>query len=541
MTRRPGDHVEELISASLSGDLTELERGELNEHLATCPSCRETLAAFSEERRLLSGLRTVAPPRDLGARVNGGIESGRLSGSPWWRRRSSLVAVGASLATVAAAILAVVILGNLPVRPVGQSGSPNPSASVAPSPTGSEAASPSSAPTPSPVLALGPGQLGYLSLNGAPFEALRLTLVNDVTGASANAGTVSGAPIAAALSPDGSWLAYITQKGETGANEVWALHLTDGQTRLLGCSEARAFTDRLAWSPDSSYLAYTVAAINLGPSVACQAPTSPLGSTDAWIFNTRSGTNEAATASGDAYAADFAPGDIPDGAFWLYLSHAAAEPWSEARPVTPDGILLGEERIDGVFLPLMSPDGNRAIFWNGTMGRRGDAGVWEFSAGGMPQLSGDFRSTGPASAWLGEPLFTDLVPVGGEAFASGSFAWGPESDLVAFWNGAWTGAPQSSDGTYPSERDIYVGQISTGLLSVASRLRLVLGDEERVVDVILTPAGTGAVVTIGQASAGIGDPPSALLEVVPLDGGATRQIGGGAESPPWNGPAVFGP
>ena len=531
MTRRPGDHVEELISASLSGDLTELERGELNEHLATCPSCRETLAAFTAERRLVSGLRSVTPPLDLGARVRGGIESGRFAPGPWWRRPGGLVALLASATTMVAAVVAIIVLGKLPFGPVGATGSPNPSASVAPSPTGSEAASPSSAPTPGPVLALGPGQLGYLSLNGAPFEALRLTLVNDATGASMSAGSVSGAPIAAALSPDGSWLAYITQKGESGANEVWGLHLTDGKFVALGCSLAAPFTDRLAWSPDGRYLAYTLVGIDLGPAAGCQPST---GGTDAWLFDTRAGSPARFTTAGNAFAADFAPNPGAGGA-QLWVSFAAAEPQSALLSV--EGQTLDQQ--PGVFLPHFSPDGNRALFWRGSM--TFDVGSWRFSQGGMPQLSGDFRLTGPASAWLGTPLFTDLVPVGGEAFASGSFAWGPDSDLVAFSNGAWTGAPQSSDSTYPSERDIYVGQISTGLLSVASRLRLVLGDEERVVDVILTPAGTGAVVTIGQASAGIGDPPSALLEMVLLDGGATRQIGGGTEPPPWNGPAVFGP
>jgi len=62
----------------------------------------------------------------------------------------------------------------------------------------------------------------------------------------------SGPTIAAALSPDGRWLAYISQKGETGANEVWALSLVNGNVTHLGCSTAAPFTDRLAWSPDSS-------------------------------------------------------------------------------------------------------------------------------------------------------------------------------------------------------------------------------------------------------------------------------------------------
>jgi Putative zinc-finger/WD40-like Beta Propeller Repeat len=535
MTRGPRDHVEELISASLSGELTELERGELNEHLASCPSCRETLAAFSEERRLLSGLGIVAPPRDLAARVNRGIESGR-AGLPWWRRQSSMVAIGATLATVAAAVLAVVFLSNLPIKPVGQTGSPNPSASVRPSTTGSQSASPSSGPTAAPALALGPGQLGYLSLNGGSFEVLRLTLVNDATGASLPAGTASGPPIAASLSPDGSWLAYITRKGESGGNETWALRLSDGKVVALGCSLAAPFTDRLAWSPDGRYLAYTLVGIDLGPSAGCQAST---GGTDVWLFDTRTSSPRRFTTAGYAYAAAFDPTLAANGPR-LWVSFAMPQPQSALLGIVPDatGIRQTFDQQPGVFLPLFSPDGNRALFWRGSMTSEG--GSWRFSQGGMPQLSGDFRSTGPASAWIGGPIFADLVPVGGEAFASGSFAWGPDSDLLAFWNGAWTGAPQSSDGAYPSQREIYVGRISNGLLTAASRLGLSLGDGERVENVILTPDGSAAVVTVGQASAGIGDPPSALLESVPLAGGPTRKIGGDAQPPPWNGPAVFG-
>ena len=47
-----GRHPDELISASLTGDLTDAERAELDAHLARCETCRETLAAFGAEREL---------------------------------------------------------------------------------------------------------------------------------------------------------------------------------------------------------------------------------------------------------------------------------------------------------------------------------------------------------------------------------------------------------------------------------------------------------------------------------------------------------
>lgn len=530
MTSR-GKHVDELISASLAGDLTDAERVELDAHLVGCEQCRNTLAAFTAERRILSGLPVAEPPRDLGVRVLRGIESGRLA--PWWRGRGGLIAIGASAAAVAAAVLAVIVLNNLELGPVGQqSGSPQASASAAQSGSAARTLPPSAAPSIAPAF-LGPGELGYLSLNGAPLEALRLNFIDDATGASIDAGTVSGPPVSAALSPNGVWLAYITHKGETGANEVWAVHLTDGEVLPLGCSSSAPFTDRLAWSPDSKYLAYTLVAVDLGPSAGCPADDSGSAGADAWIFETATGARKNLTHTGNAYAASFTAVDVPQ----LAVSFAAEQP--STTPVDPvTGKRADQDVAAGVFMPLFSPDGSRAIFWSGTMTLNG--GSWHFSAGGMPQLSRDFRSAGPASPWVGTPLFTDLVPVGGEAFVSGDFVWGPDNDQLAFWDGAWTGAPQSADGTYPSQTDAYVGTVSGGLLSTASTLALVRPSDAYLVAIAFAPDGSAVAVTIGLPSAGIGDPPSALLQIVPLGGGSSRTVGGGGEAPPWNGPAAYG-
>jgi predicted anti-sigma-YlaC factor YlaD len=523
-----GNHVDELISASLTGDLTDAERLELNAHLVRCETCRATLAAFTAERRILSGMPLAEPPRDLSARVRTGIESGRLAGG--WRRPGGLFALGASLATVAAAVLAVVIVGKFNFAPVGHaSNSPVASGSLVPGPTAVETSPATEAPSLVPALALGPGELGYLSLTGAPQEALRLKFVNDATGDAIAAGTVTGPPIAAALSPNGDWLAYITQKGETGANEVWALHLVDGTVVPLGCTEAASFTDRLSWSPDGTFLAFTLIATDLGPNAGCPANDGPPGTADAWFYDVTQGERIRLTRSGDAYAASFQPG----GPGWtLLISHAAESPWSEAVPLGADPTNL--DRIQGVFMPLFSPDGSRAIFWNGTMTPSG--GSWHFSLGGMPQLSKDFRSAGPASPWVGAPLFTDLAPVGGEAFASGNFTWGPNSDQFAFWDGAWTGVPQSADGAYPNQLDVYIGSAHGDLLSIGSRLILDRPEGSRIVDVALSG---GLAITIGVPSAGIGDPPSAYI-VVLSDGGEPRNIGDRVDPLPWSGPAVYG-
>jgi hypothetical protein len=531
-----GDHVDELISASLTGELTGAERAELEAHLARCEACRDTLAAFSAERRILTGLPIADAPRDLSARVRSGIEGGRI-GRAWWRRPGGLIPIGASLATVAAAVLAVVVASRFDLLPVGQhSGSPGPSASesAAASASPAQSVAPSVAPTPVPELAIGPGEIGYLSVTGAPLEALKLSFINDATGDSIEVGSVSGPTIAASLSPDGRWLAYISQKGETGANEVWALHLTDGRVTHLGCSSAAPFTDRLVWSPGGRYLAFTLVGIDLGADAGCEASTN---GTDVWLFDTSKGSRAQFTTAGNAFAASFgANADTGDAQLWV--SFGMATPQSALLPVPGGAGREAAEQAPGVFLPLFSPGGNRAMFWSGTMTSNG--GSWHFSLGGMPQLSADFRAAGPASPWVGTPLFTDLVPVGGEAFASGDFAWAPDGNTLAFWNGAWTGAPQSNTGSYPSDRDVYLGSISSGLLSAASRVALGIASGSWIVDVAFGPSGEVAV-TEGIPSAGIGDPPSAIVDVVdPCCGGEPRRIGGGVDPPPWDGPVVYG-
>jgi hypothetical protein len=436
----------------------------------------------------------------------------------------------ASAGVFAAVVLAVVVLGKLPTGSVGQAtGSPHATVSFTPSFSVSASPAESSAPASSPqLLALGPGGIGYLGLSGEPLADSRLTFFDVVTGASIDMGTVSGPPIAAALSPDGKSLAYITEKGETGANEVWALNLTDGKTVPLGCSQAASFTDRLAWSADGSFLAFTLITVDLGPSSDCPADDGALGTADTWVYDAAHGERYRLTRSGNAYAASFMSGGNPA---TLLVSFAAESPWTEAVPLGGDPSNL--DRIDGVFLPLLSPDGTRALFWSGTMAPSDGAG-WDFSRGGLPQVSGDLRSADFASLWTGTPIFTDLTPVGGEAFGSGEFVWSPDSDQIAFWDGAWTGAPQSADGTYPSRLEVYAGRVTTGLLSSASKVPL--GDEAvaSIVDVALRPDG-GVVVTVRRPSAGIGDPPSSYLVIASSD-----SVGVAVDLPRWVGPVIYG-
>jgi len=316
---------EELISASLHGDLTPDERGRLDAHLDTCEQCRSTLASFSDQRRIVAGLRHLAPPRDLGARVRTGIEGGSTAGLPWWRRPTALFGgLGGALAVVGGAILAVVLLNGTPNGPEVGNASPSPSAAVVPSttpqptlpPQGSPPASeaPTAAPSvdasPSePSIAASPEPDVFLALTGS-FDNLALTVRDGRSGETSDElETPAGEPIAAALSPDGQWLAYITVNGLSGFNQVHAIRLADvpdqgpfidspvavGSTVLLGNTIAGGpFLEQMSWSSEGRYLAYTLA--------------DPGGAgTDAWVFSPSDGEPHQVTNVGNAYAGSARP------------------------------------------------------------------------------------------------------------------------------------------------------------------------------------------------------------------------------------------
>ena len=94
------------------------------------------------------GLRHVAPPRDLGARVRAGVESASI---PWWRKPTTIfTAVGGTLAAVTGALLALVVLNGTTNEPnVGQV---SPTATVVATP--GESQSPPPAATAPPVTTL---------------------------------------------------------------------------------------------------------------------------------------------------------------------------------------------------------------------------------------------------------------------------------------------------------------------------------------------------------------------------------------------------
>ena len=524
------DHPEELLSASVTGDLTAAERSALDAHLAACARCRTTLAAFGEERHLISGMREVPPPRDLGARVRAGIE-GRGFALPWWRRPSTLVAGFASLATVAAALLAVVVLSGIPRGGVGNatptasaSASASETPSVEPSESGAPSPQESSVPTTRPAVALAPGELGYLSMDGEPERPLVLSFVNDATGTVTALGEVFGPPLAAATSPTGEFLASINEIGLADAYQVRITRLSDGRTDVLGCTVPRAFADRLAWSSDGRFLAYTMTPIDMGQGVDCGSQTGDGSATDAWAYDAAAGGEPIRlTSSGNAFAADFIRGTDTEGGYQLLVSYAAEDPYTEYLRLPT--LLPGAEphRIDGVFLPLLAPDGT-AVYWRGTMAQAAEGG-WHFVQGGMPYMAAD-----PMASGDDHPLFDDLQPVGGAGFDSGQFGWSPDGNLLGFWSGEWTGAPQSDDGSFPSSRDVYVWHVLDGRRDARARV-------PRIVTVTFDGVRALALVTVAQPSAGDLSIPASTLYSVPLSGDASELVGVGAS---WSGPAVIG-
>jgi hypothetical protein len=567
---RSHEPFEELISASLRGDLTRDERQRLDLHLDGCPECRATLASFADQRRIVAGLRHVAPPRDLDARIRTAIEP---SATPWWRRPPAIFAgVGGGLAVVAGAVFALVLLnGSQNPPPVGNV-SPTPSQDVAPSstspaptlpppatpiPSGAPvassppAATPSQEPTPEPS----PEPQVFLALTG-PADNLALT-VRDGTSPDdtiMEPDTPSGEPIAAVLSPDGQWLAYITVIGESGLTEVRATRVAAGEpvdapeapppidspievgeTVLLGESVAGSpFLEHLFWSADSRSLAYTLA--------------DPDGEgTDVWVFQPEDGEPEQRTDVGNAYAGSWALGGA--GTAGLWVSTAGGTPLSylmvwhdDAGPITAGDPADSEfPPATNVFQPIISPNSAFVIFWSGRMSESGDE--WLFREGGAPWLANN------AGDGQGGYEFTDArevfsdVTLGRDAFTSAAIAWGGDSDAYAVWEAAWTGLPQAPSGPYPDRERVYFGHATDprGLTRIHAIDEGDLPDDTFVVDVKVSPTGRHLVITAAYPRAGVLDPPRADLLLVERNTGSVADqvslLNGNAEG--WYGPAAF--
>ena len=559
------DHFEELISASLAGDLSDAERRELDAHLDVCAACRATLASFADQRRIMAGLRHVAPPRDLGARVRSGIEGGLHVAIPWWRRPVVLFGgLGGALAVVAGALLAVALLDAPDDPQVGVgSDSPLPSISLAASPSlAPETPLPSATPVGSPAATPDVGEPiqytsepdVYLAYTG-PFDNLLLTLRDGRTGDTLRELESQGPPVAAELSPNGQFLAYISQLGESGRMELSLVHLgrdvgstppvrhdtpiPEWATVRLGESVAGSeFLERMAWSMDSRYLAYTLAAVD--------------GSgTDVWLLDTAFGEPRQLTDVGNAYAASWVV--ERDGTSYLWTSTAGEEPMSYLHGFDdsgdPDAPSLGGSGdpassplaiAEGVFQPIVSPNGDRVIYWRGLMRRFADE--WLFAEGASPYLAASsLDGDGPPFA-DGLPLFSD-VTIDRDAFISAGIVWGADSDAYAVWGAQWTGVPQGPEGEYPNINHVYFGHASDSRNLTATHAidEADIPQNAPVVDVKV-PTGRHLLITAREPIGGIMEAPRARLILVGRNTGQVPdevEFVTGPGDDGWFGPAAY--
>ena len=580
---------EELISASISGDITLDEQQRLDAHLAGCAACRATANAFASQRQIMSGLRHVAPPRDLGARVRTLVELEQRRAVPWWRRPAAIFAgVGGGLAVVAGGLLAIVLLDSPTPPPVGQvSPTPIPSVSFAPPssepssvPTGEPVAPtlppaqtpvpsgavatpvPSAEPDPSPPADEPPPDPdGYVAVAG-PIESPTMTVIDGTTDEEVAVITepsetdAVGVPTSAELSPGGQWVAYVADLGLSGMSEVRVTRIGDaldpadgdaitpvesdvevGSSFAIGRSVAGSpFVDRMSWSSDGHWLAVTIA-----------DPDTLEVDADVWVFDVTDGSSHRLTDAGNAFAGSFVPAaeDDPEGLDRLWISIAADEPQSHLVELADDAEITpidpAAEAVASVaaFQPLVSPNGAFVIAWTGRMAVVGDH--WAMSEGGQPILAAHLPDGDEVFAQA-RPLFGDLV-IDREAFTWASIAWSPDGIAYALWNARWTGESQGSDGQYPDAARVYFGHATDprGLTEVHA---IDIGDlpaDATVVDVKVAPTGRHLVVTAGRPTAGDLTPRAADLLLITRNTGrvpdVVERLASGDDG--WFGPAIF--
>ena len=107
MTSHPGD----LLSAYADGELSATERATIDDHLVTCPSCRQELAGTTEAKSWVTSLPEVLPPFGFYERMLLDPAGGRA------RRRTWATRIGVvGLAATASIWLGVLALSGLDGR-----------------------------------------------------------------------------------------------------------------------------------------------------------------------------------------------------------------------------------------------------------------------------------------------------------------------------------------------------------------------------------------------------------------------------------------
>jgi hypothetical protein len=530
------NHVDELISASLSGDLTDAEREQMDAHLERCERCRDTLTAFADQRRLISGMRHVPVPRDLAPRIRTGIETGARPGVAWWRRPGGIIGIAASITTAAVAILLAVLI----FRP-----NPNVSVLTSPSATASQQATPTAIPseslaptatptappsvTPTPAIIDASQPLGYFSFKIAN-QQVELQFVRADGSKAAISLPAYGNPTDASLSPDGRWVAFRVDGELSGLSQYYAYRLDDGHLVDLGQTYMPAYGigEELAWSPDSAQLAYTLV-------------TPDTMRADVWLMDAATTETRQLTNTGTAYAASWAN----DSSLWIskpgaqptsYLVSAYGEGVPQQFDPTNPAVNLATQ--PGAFEVLVAPDQQHAIFWRGVMGTPG--GHWSFSEGGMPWLA-NIGADGSIDFANAAPIFSTLTGTK-EMFQGASVEWGPDSDAFVVWDARWTGVPQGD--RFPDSTRVYFGHVRTpGLITPAQALDVPdTAGAQTIVDVALSAGGDDLALTVqtGVGAEGGSYGPTAELRLVTRGYGTDPdKVKVIAADKAWFGPAVY--
>ena len=549
--RRGGEHVEELISAALTGELTDDEQTRLDAHLAGCAECRDTMAAWSAQRQMVANLRQAPVPRDLAARVRAGIESGAFA-VPWWRRSGWLVGITASLASVAAIMLAVVVVGDALKRPLATGSSPTavasasvsnaePSASSEPTPPVASPTAPATQ-SPVPVAAVREPVARFTYRLQDQQPVLRL-VANDGE-SELNIGT-SMSPIDAAMSPDGDWLAFRVMGDDSGLVSTYAFRQSDETLIDLGQQGMDSPFSRLSWSTFGELLAYTYIDQD--------------GSADVWVLDTRAADPAPVriTDTGRSFAGSFYGGGD---AAWLWVSTAEQGsptsyrielPLDESMPQPADPADAALASYPGVFLPVDNHEGpfdeGPAVapivaFWSGEMARADGVG-WLFSRGGMlyrtyAGVEGDL----PLEPDPEFQVFDSLqVQPGGAAFESARFAWAPDRDGLAVWDAQWTGVQQPEG--FPDPRRVYYAHAASGPGTIGPLQALDAGDTQgnRVVHVGLGGGQFLAITVATAAGPHSGEyGPTAELRLVTRNlGDVPDEVETFGQDRVWVGPGIY--
>jgi hypothetical protein len=149
----------ELAAAALDFDLAAAERAELEQHLATCVSCRRRTAALQADARAISSLPLLAVP----TRVQAWALGRRSSRSPLGLSRTLALAAALALLGLAGIIAAGEMLRRTNDQQLVDARSPQPTAAepteILPSPSPTGTPSPTATPPP-PVASSLCGQVG---------------------------------------------------------------------------------------------------------------------------------------------------------------------------------------------------------------------------------------------------------------------------------------------------------------------------------------------------------------------------------------------